>query len=127
MALIDKIVSFDAARPSATTSFTAHAPWLDSAAAIECMAQAAACLAGMDDRRRDPAAPPRPGLLLGTRKMELRLDSFVAGRTYFAGAECAFADAGAASFSCAISESPGGAPVATALLNAYRPGDFDKF
>ena len=69
---------------------------------------------------------PRPGLLLGTRKLVLGLDRFEAGRTYHVTAVNAFWDADAASFECTVRDESG-AEVASAVLNAYRPPDLEGF
>ena len=91
MVLIDGVESFDpvarsiTARVSITPDHVLYSTVLGGVpnwAAIEFMAQAAAALAGCIDKERDPSQPARPGLLLGTRRLDLRTDSFAAGRTY---------------------------------------------
>ena len=94
--------------------------------AIEYMAQTAAALVGYYDRHVEPDRPVRPGLLLGTRKLDLKLERFEAGKTYRISAENAFCDSDAAAFLCSI-EDDAGNTVATASLNAYRPQDMEKF
>ena len=94
--------------------------------AIEYMAQAAAALVGLRDRSLSPDCAPRPGVLLGTRRMELALSRFVAGETYRISSECVFEDAEAASFLCEIRDAADSV-VASATLNAYRPPDMAKF
>ncbi len=94
--------------------------------AIEYMAQTAAALVGYYDKHVAPGQPARPGLLLGTRKLDLKLERFEAGKTYHVVAENAFSDSDAASFVCRI-EDDTGATVATANLNAYRPPDMEQF
>ena len=135
MAFLDGVESFDAAAGTlvATASITpAHvlySPALGGVpnwAAIEFMAQAAAALAGCFDKERDPARPARPGLLLGTRRLDLRVDSFAAGRTYRVTATSVFWDADSAAFACRIADEAG-TVVAEATLNAYRPPDFKSF
>ena len=90
------------------------------------MAQAAAALAGCIDKERDPSQPARPGLLLGTRRLDLRTDCFAAGRTYMVKVVSTFVDDETAAFACTI-EDDSGSVVAEAALNAYRPPDFGKF
>lgn len=133
MALIDAVESFDAdvRRLVARVSIDDASPFFSDGAvpgwvAIEYMAQTAAALAGCWDRTIRPDSPPRPGLLLGTRRLTLGLDAFKAGRTYFVTAVNEFNDDEAASFSCSISDDAG-AVVASAVLNAYRPPDFARF
>ncbi len=94
--------------------------------AIEYMAQASAALVGLRDRSCAPDCAPRPGMLLGTRRMEVGLSHFVAGEAYHASAECVFEDSDAASFQCEIRDAAE-CVVASATLNAYRPLDMAAF
>ena len=133
MVLIDGIESFDAAekRLVARVTITENqlfytAGGVPNWVAIEYMAQAAAALVGCHDKYLAPDRPVRPGLMLGTRKMELRLTRFEAGKTYHIMAENVFNDADAASFACSI-EDEAGTTVATATLNAYRPPNMEQF
>ncbi len=95
-------------------------------AAIEFMAQASAALAGVFDKAQDPDRPARPGLLLGTRKLDVRVESFANGRTYSVSASCEFWDEEGAAFSCSISDDSGSI-VAEAALNAFRPQNLQQF
>lgn len=133
MRLIDRVEEFDSIARRAVTSVTvgSEMPFFDGNGvpgwvAIEYMAQTAAALAGMGDREREPACLPKPGLLLGTRRLELALDSFTAGATYRISAVCVFDDAETAAFECSIADSVGDV-VASATLNAYRPPDMTAF
>ena len=135
MVFLDAVESFDPAALSitATVSITpAHvlySPALGGVpnwSAIEFMAQAAAALVGCYDKERDPARPVRPGLLLGTRRLDLRVDAFVVGRTYRVTAVNTFWDNETAAFACTIVDDAG-AVVAEASLNAFRPPDFGAF
>lgn len=94
--------------------------------AIEYMAQASAALAGCYDRHVAPDRAARPGLLLGTRKLDLKLKNFVVGGVYHVTAVNAFWDADAAAFACVVRDAAGN-EVASATLNAYRPQDFKGF
>ena len=127
MVLLDAVVAFDPANLSVCAAFMARAPWLAPTASIEYMAQAAACLAGLGERLRAPASQQRPGLLLGTRRLDLPPTAFKQGRRYFARAVCVFSDSDAAAFECSVSESPSGSPLASAILNVYRPLNFKAF
>ena len=133
MVLIDAVESFDAGakRLVARVTIGENQLFFDGKGvpnwvAIEYMAQTAAALVGYYDRHVAPGQPVRPGLLLGTRKLDLKLERFEAGRTYRIAAENAFCDSDAASFVCSI-EDDTGATVATANLNAYRPPDMENF
>lgn len=135
MVFLDGVESFDADARSltATASITPKHVLYSQAlggvpnwAAIEFMAQASAALAGCFDVAQEPGRPARPGLLLGTRRLDLHVESFVSGRTYRVTASCAFWDADAAAFDCKIFDESG-AVAAEATLNAYRPPDFREF
>lgn len=92
--------------------------------AIEYMAQASAALVGLYDHVC--GSVPRPGLLLGTRRLELSAGSFAIGEKYKVSAVNAFEDAEAAAFECEIRNSTG-TVMASASLNAYRPQDIAAF
>ena len=135
MVFLDAVESYDSearaltATISITPAHVLYSPALGGVpnwAAIEFMAQAAAALAGCFDKERDPAQPARPGLLLGTRRLDLRVESFAAGRTYRVTAASSFWDAETAAFACTVVDDAG-AVVAEAALNAYRPPDFKSF
>ena len=133
MVLIDAVESFDAEAKRLTARVTIGENQLfftgdgvPNWVAIEYMAQTAAALVGYYDKHVAPDQPARPGLLLGTRKLDLKLERFEAGKTYHVVAENAFSDSDAASFVCSI-EDDTGATVATANLNAYRPPDMEQF
>ena len=135
MVLIDDVESFDPVARSLTAGvsitpdhvlYSTALRGVPNWAAIEFMAQAAAVLAGCIDKERDPSQPARPGLLLGTRRLDLRTDSFAAGRTYSVNVISAFWDDETASFACTVADDSG-TVVAEAVLNAYRPKDFAKF
>ena len=135
MVFLDGVESFDVvartltATVTVTPEHTLYSPSLGGVpnwAAIEFMAQAAAALAGCIDKERDPDRPPRPGLLLGTRRLDLHIDSFAAGRTYRVTVASTFWDDETAAFACTVVDDAG-AVVAEAALNAYRPQDFGQF
>ena len=133
MVLIDAVESFDAEakRLVARVTIGENQLFFDGQgvpnwAAIEFMAQAAAALAGCFDKERDPAQQPRPGLLLGTRRLDLRAESFAAGHTYRVTVASKFWDDETAAFACTVVDDAG-AVVAEAALNAYRPQNFGKF
>ena len=125
MVLIDEIVSFDREGESLVAAVTVKREWCESWVAIEFMAQTAAALAGLADRAGGYEGPARPGFLLGSRRLDLRLERFEVGRRYLVTAVCNFSDAEAASFDCTIED--GTEMVAQATLNAYRPDDVKGF
>lgn len=131
MIFIDRLVAFDVAAKRVVCEATVTEKQLffdglgvPSHVAIEYMAQAAAALVGVTARAKGEA--PRPGLLLGTRRLELGLDRFVVGKTYRITATCAFEDTEAAAFDCTIMDDAGKI-VATASLNAYSPPNMKEF
>ncbi len=133
MVLIDAVESFDAAAKRLVARVTigenqlfCTSDGVPNWVAIEYMAQAAAALVGFYDKVTAPGAPARPGLLLGTRRLDLKLDRFEKGKTYFISAENVFSDDEAASFICSIQDAAGDT-VATATLSAYRPPDIEQF
>ena len=133
MVLIDSVESFDAEarRLVARVKIGENQLFFDGHGvpnwvAIEYMAQTAAALVGYYDKHVAPGQPVRPGLLLGTRKLDLKLARFETGKTYRIVAENAFSDSDAAAFACRI-EDEAGETVATANLNAYRPPDMEQF
>lgn len=135
MMLIDGIESFDPERRALTATvligpnqllFSPSIGGVPNWVAIEYMAQTCAALAGCFDKTVAPDQPARPGLLLGTRKLELNLERFEAGRTYRITSVNAFQDSDAAAFECSIADETGNV-VATATLNAYRPPNLENF
>lgn len=120
MVLIDEIVSCDLAAARLEAAVTIKPQWCENWAAIEFMAQTAAALAGAADRADGWMGPPRPGFLLGTRKLELFIDRFTVGHRYIVSAHNAFFADGAASFECAITDPETGSVVARATLSAFR-------
>lgn len=135
MLLLDAVESFDpqsrtlTARVVVTPGQVAlfgDAEGVPNWVAIEYMAQASAALAGCYDRHVAPERAARPGLLLGTRRLDLGPARFEAGRVYHVTAVNAFWDADAAAFACAVRDDQGN-EVASATLNAYRPQDFRGF
>ena len=134
MVLIDGVESFDDAGHSlvAFVKIRPDSPFfvlgigVPSWVAIEYMAQAAAALVGRFDQLTSPDAPPRPGFLLGTRKLSLDLERFEDGATYRIFVGESFSDGDAAAFECRISDSSGKV-VASAILNAFRPQNLAEF
>lgn len=135
MMLIDAVESFDPEAKTLTAKvaitpeqifYFGERDGVPNWVAIEYMAQTSAALAGCYDKHVNPDQPARPGLLLGTRKLDLKLDRFASGKVYHVTATNAFWDADAAAFECAIRDDEG-AVVATATLNAYRPPDLENF
>lgn len=128
MVLIDRIESFDAATQTIVASFVGREEWKGNWSAIEYMAQTAAALAGALDRERgNGAGANRPGLLMGTRRMELGLASFVPGQRYLVKAVREFEDGDMAAFACDIWQQDGdGSARCTATITACRSLETDS-
>ena len=133
MLAVDAVEEFDIAgkRVVAHARIDSGSPFFDGTgvpawASIEYMAQAAALLVGLRDRALNPGENPRPGLLLGTRRLELAVERLATGADYRISAVCEFEDADAAAFRCEMVDSSG-IVVASAILNAYRPPDMASF
>ena len=131
MVLIDRVTAFDAAERTVTAEVTISpnqvffdGTGVPAYVAIEYLAQTAGALVGLYDRAAGRA--PRPGLLLGTRRLDLACAHFPAGATYRLTATCSFEGDAMAAFACAMTDAAG-ARVATAELTAYRPPDIATF
>ena len=133
MLLIDSVESFDAAerrvvasvRPRADSLFC-DGDGIPAWVAIEYMAQASAALAGLVDAASSHGEKPRPGLLLGTRRLSLSTDRFETGKTYRISSVCSFEDTDAAVFQCEIVDEDGNT-AASASLTTCRPPDMAAF
>lgn len=94
-------------------------------AAFEFMAQTMALAVGAENCRLQRA--PKVGLLLGTRRLDVCVDSFGCADRYVVAAKCTDAMDDFASFNCMI-VSPEGETVAAASLTAFQPpGDPKDF
>ena len=126
MVLIDEVVSYAGDEKRLTAAVTVKPGWCENWTAIEFMAQTAAALVGTIDREEHPGDKPRPGFLLGSRRLDLRIERFAVGVRYLVTAQAVFSDGAAASFACEIL-SPAGECVARATLNAFRPDSLADF
>jgi predicted hotdog family 3-hydroxylacyl-ACP dehydratase len=135
MVLIDRIESFSQEEKRLKSSFVVgednifydeNINGVSNLVAIEYMAQTSAALAELAERNKVSDAKPRPGMLLGTRKLNLLLEKFEKGKRYIVSATDVFDDGTTASFECEIVNDDGDV-LATASLTAYRPEDFNAF
>jgi predicted hotdog family 3-hydroxylacyl-ACP dehydratase len=135
MILIDEIISFSKEEKKIEVSvlikeenifYDKNIEGVSNLISIEYMAQASAALAEMSERLKSQPSNPRPGMLLGTRKLNLSLEKFERGKKYFISAKDVFDDGVTASFDCEI-RSEDGIELASASLTAYRPEDFAGF
>ena len=130
MLLVERIVSWDAARATVSASpsaagWYAEAGGMPSRIGIELMAQAIAAHASLAGRLR--GLPPKRGVLLGARAFRSRVAAVPAGTRLLVGARLALADeSGFSSFDCTITDS-GSRELASATLKVYAPADFEAF
>ena len=89
--------------------------------ALEYMAQCMAVHAGLAARSRGEAA--QPALLLGSRRLRLRVDHFAAGCTLWVSARHHRGEQGLVAFDCEVRDEPGGALLASGRLLAYTLQD----
>lgn len=121
MTLIDRLVTYDAARSVAVARITQHNAFFDGSSVpawvgIEYMAQTIAAHAGFAARLLGML--PAVGFILGTRAYASFVDEFAVGSQLTITVEPQVLDAGFAAFDCAISIDR---LVATAILRTYEP------
>lgn len=92
--------------------------------ALEWMAQCIAAHGGLLARAR--AEPPRPGLLVGSRRVLLGADAFPAGARLRVRARHAAGDARLLAFDCNVADGEDGAALAEARINVYIPDDLAR-
>ena len=135
MLLLDEVESYDASRGVLKARFAVRADnvffdaslgGLPSWASVALMAQAAAACAGAYDINESPGRPPRPGLLLGSRKVLMPRAVYPLGESFVVSAAEAFHDDESGAFECEIRDSSGELS-ASCILTAYRPSDFIGF
>ena len=135
MLLLDRIDSYDAEKSLLTASFVvregnvfydADIGGLPSWASVEIMAQAAAACAGAHDLARPAGSHPKPGLLLGSRRVLMPRAVYRLGERYTVTSAEVFSDEESGAFSCEIRDGSG-ALAASCTLAAYRPPDFSGF
>lgn len=125
MTLIDRLETHDAQRSVAVAEIRADSVFFEHGAVpawagIEYMAQTVAAHAGAQARQRQ--APPAVGFLVGTRAYRSAVAEFPLGSRLIITVRPVWSEGGVAAFDCAIGID-GSAPVATAVINAYVPGD----
>ena len=91
---------------------------------IELMAQCAAVHGGLT--ARSAGAEPRPGLLLGSRRLQLGVPSFAAGQRLRVEARHHRGVAGLVAFDATICDARGGAPLAEGRINVYLLRDYSE-
>ena len=135
MLLLDGLESWDAGKGVLVASFTVREDCiffdrsiggLPSWVSVELMAQSSAACAGAHDLVVAPEMPPRPGLLLGSRKVAMPRAVYPLGEKFTVVAAEAFHDDESGAFQCEIRDASGEL-AASCILTAYRPPDFIGF
>ena len=135
MMLLDGLESWDVEKGVLAASFTVREDCiffdrslggLPSWVSVELMAQASAACAGAHDLETAPGRPPRPGLLLGSRRVAMPRAVYPLGEKFTVVAAEAFHDDESGAFECEIRDSSGEL-AASCILTAYRPPDFIGF
>jgi len=91
---------------------------------IEYMAQCAAVHGELANRRRSEA--PRPGLLLGSRRLEIHRDAFAAGDPLEVTARHHMGESGLVAFDCSIRSVSSGETLIEGRVNLYLFGDWSE-
>lgn len=131
MLLLERVSAFASDAVTAWAQVKSDAWYADANGAmpawigIELMAQAIAahvCLASLS-----LGEPPKPGVLLGTRRYEAHLPAFASGAQLRIDAHEVLRDqeAGYGAYECTISCE--GMPYAEAVVKAFQPADFRSF
>ena len=129
MLLVERIVSWDAARATVSASpsaagWYAEADGMPSRIGIELMAQAIATHVGVTAWER--GEPPKKGVLLGARTYRATQPYFAAGSKLTVNAVKAFSDeSGMGAYDATIELA--GAEVAKARIIVFEPPDFEAF
>lgn len=96
---------------------------LPSWVGLELMAQCMGAHGGL--RARAGRERPRPGLILGSRRIDLHVPSFPRGQRLAVRAEHVWGERGLVSFACSIRDAETGSLLAEGVLNAVIPDDLD--
>jgi predicted hotdog family 3-hydroxylacyl-ACP dehydratase len=130
MLLLDRVLSHEATRTVCATSadrsplFANPDGSVPSWVGIEYMAQCAAVHGTLAHRSRGEA--PRPGLLLGSRRLELHADAFAAGDPLEVVARHHRGDSGLVAFDCSIRSPSSGETLVEGRVNLYLFRDWSE-
>ena len=91
---------------------------------IEYMAQCVAAHAGLEARAR--GEEPRPGMLLGSRRVRIRADAFRTGQRLLVSARHHRGESGLVVFDCAVREAEDAEPLVECRLNSYVMSDWSE-
>lgn len=131
MLLLDRVLAADAHSLTAERTVPAGAWHSDEAGAmplwigLELMAQAVAAHVSLQARLR--GAPPKRGVLLGTKSLRATRAAAPAGSVLHVSARLVYRDdSGLGAYDCAIAAADG-TGIAQATLKVFEPADFDAF
>jgi predicted hotdog family 3-hydroxylacyl-ACP dehydratase len=130
MLLLDRVLTHDATHTVCATtadrsSLFANADGsVPSWVGIEYMAQCAAVHGELTNRSRNEA--PRPGLLLGSRRLELHRDVFAAGDSLEVTARHYMGESGLVAFDSSIRSASSGEVLVEGRVNLYLFGDWSE-
>lgn len=130
MLLVDAVSDYDAESICVQTTPDPHAWYADTHGnmpvhiVIELMAQAIAAHEALT--RRIGGLPPAPGVLLGTRRLDARVASLLAGVPVLVRATCVLRDnTGNGAYDCRVED--GDEILAIATIKVHQPTDFSAF
>jgi len=131
MLLLDRILDHQATHTVCATSANRSALFANSDGSvpswvgIEYMAQCAAVHGELTHRSRGEA--PRPGLLLGSRRVEIRADVFAADDPLEVTARHHMGESGLVAFDCSIRSASNGETLVEGRVNLYLFRDWSEF
>lgn len=131
MLLLDRILAHQATHTVCATSaersplFANADGSVPSWVGIEYMAQCAAVHGELTNRRRGEA--PRPGLLLGSRRVELHADVFAAGDPLEVMTRHHMGESGLVAFDCSVRSASSGETLVEGRVNLYLFRDWSEF
>jgi len=128
--LLDRVIGFDAegaiaeCAPRGDAWYTEPGGDMPAWIGIELMAQTIAAHVGL--QKASEGAPPKQGVLLGTRRYTATQPAFAAGQALRIEARLIFRDdSGLGAYECRITAK--GEELATAALKVFEPDDFQSF
>ena len=127
--LLDRVLSHDglttvcAVDPRASTLYRGRDGSVPSYVGLEYMAQTVAAHGGLLDRAAGRAA--RPGLFLGSRRLEFSVAGFAAGRPLEASARHLRGSTGALAFDCTVRSAGASEPMVSGILTVYLLESFE--
>jgi len=130
MLLLDRVLEHDASftrcsiRSEDSAIFASSGGGVPSWVGLEYMAQCAAVHGGLSSRERGD--PPRPGLLLGSRRLQLHVSSFEAGAPLRVVARHHRGRLGLVTFDCAVESDDGHEVLAEGRINLYILKDWSE-